>query len=98
MKSVNKVLVYVLLVVICLVTVYPIVQIFGISLRPANQLYSTSQKIIPDNASFNAYYEVLFEKDFFTWLRNSIFSMRGQQRTEDCMLVMRLESTTRKII
>jgi len=71
-KAVRTALVYVLLVVITLITVYPIVQIFGISLRPANELYSTSLRIIPENASLEAYRVVLFKKDFFTWLRNSV--------------------------
>jgi arabinogalactan oligomer/maltooligosaccharide transport system permease protein len=70
-KTIGTVLVYALLVVITVITVYPIVQIFGISLRPANQLYSTSLRIIPEGASFEAYRAVLFEKDFLTWLRNS---------------------------
>jgi arabinogalactan oligomer/maltooligosaccharide transport system permease protein len=71
-KVTGTVLVYVLLVFITIVTVYPIVQIFGISLRPANELYSTSLRIIPENASFESYRVVLFEKDFLTWLRNSV--------------------------
>jgi arabinogalactan oligomer/maltooligosaccharide transport system permease protein len=71
-KAVGTVLVYILLVVITFVTVYPILQIFGISLRPANELYSTSLRIIPENASFEAYRVILFEKDFLTWLRNSV--------------------------
>ncbi|HUV37118.1 MAG TPA: sugar ABC transporter permease [Patescibacteria group bacterium] len=70
-RVVKKILIYVLLVFITGVTIYPIVQIFGISLRPADQLYSTSLRIIPENASFDAYRKVIFEKDFFTWLRNS---------------------------
>jgi arabinogalactan oligomer / maltooligosaccharide transport system permease protein len=72
-KSLTKrVLIYVLLIFITIVTVYPIVQIFGISLRPANQLYSTSLRIVPEHASFESYRTVLFKKDFFTWLRNSL--------------------------
>ncbi len=70
-RIVKRVLLYALLVFITGVTVYPIIQIFGISLRPANELYSTSLRIIPENASFDAYRTVLFEKDFFTWLGNS---------------------------
>lgn len=67
----GRVLLYLLLTAITIVTVYPIVQIFGISLRPANELYSTSLRIIPEGASFDSYRKVLFEKDFFVWLRNS---------------------------
>jgi len=68
----KRAMLYVVLLAICSVTVYPIVQIFGVSLRPADQLYSTSLRIIPENASFASYRTVLFEKDFFLWLRNSL--------------------------
>jgi len=70
--AVKTALIYLVLVVVTIATVYPIVQIFGVSLRPANQLYSTSLRIVPENASFVSYRTVLFEKDFFTWLRNSL--------------------------
>ena len=52
-------------------TLYPIVQIVGISLRPADRLYTTSLRIIPEDATGHAYYSVLFEKDSPLWLRNS---------------------------
>jgi arabinogalactan oligomer/maltooligosaccharide transport system permease protein len=67
----GRIFVYLLLTAITIVTVYPIVQIFGISLRPANELYSTSLRIVPEGASFDSYRKVLFEKDFLTWMRNS---------------------------
>jgi arabinogalactan oligomer/maltooligosaccharide transport system permease protein len=69
---VKRIGLYALLVLITFLTVYPIIQVFGISLRPSNQLYSTSLKIIPDNATLDAYRAVLFEKNFFTWLWNSL--------------------------
>jgi arabinogalactan oligomer/maltooligosaccharide transport system permease protein len=59
------------LIVCCIATVYPILQIFTVSLRPADQLYSTSLALIPANATFRAYHRILFEKDFLVWLRNS---------------------------
>jgi arabinogalactan oligomer/maltooligosaccharide transport system permease protein len=71
-KRVETALVYALLVFITIVTVYPIVQIFGVSLRPANELYSTSLRIVPEHASFESYRTILFKKDFFTWLKNSL--------------------------
>jgi len=67
----TRALLYTVLVVVTIVTLYPIVQIFGISLRPADQLYSTSLRIVPEDATLEAYRQVIFEKDFFTWLRNS---------------------------
>ncbi len=71
-RALKMTLIYTVLVFVTVVTIYPIVQIFGISLRPANELYSTSLRIIPEDASFDSYRQVLFEKDFFTWLRNSV--------------------------
>jgi arabinogalactan oligomer / maltooligosaccharide transport system permease protein len=61
-----------LLVVIVLATIYPILQIFSISLRPSNALYSTSLELIPENASFESYRVMIFEKPFWTWMRNSL--------------------------
>jgi arabinogalactan oligomer/maltooligosaccharide transport system permease protein len=72
MRWFKRALLYLILIFICLVTIYPILQIFSVSLRPSDQLYSTSLKIIPENASLTSYRTVLFEKNFFLWLRNSI--------------------------
>jgi arabinogalactan oligomer/maltooligosaccharide transport system permease protein len=60
------------LILFTLATIYPIVQVFGISLRPGNRLYSTSLRIIPENATFEAYRAILFDKPFLLWMRNSI--------------------------
>jgi arabinogalactan oligomer/maltooligosaccharide transport system permease protein len=72
MRWFKRALLYLILIVICFATIYPILQIFSVSLRPSDQLYSTSLKIIPENASFTSYRTVIFEKNFFLWLRNSI--------------------------
>lgn len=71
-RIIKRVLLYVLLIFICFVTVYPILQIFSVSLRPADRLYSTSLQIIPNDASLDSYRTVLFKKNFFLWLRNSM--------------------------
>ncbi len=47
-------------------------QVFGISLRPGNRLYSTSLAIIPEGATFEAYRAILFDKPFLLWMRNSV--------------------------
>lgn len=67
-----SVLSHAFLIVFSLATIYPILQIVTVSLRPADQLYSTSLAIIPNDASFHAYYAILFEKDFLLWMRNSL--------------------------
>lgn len=52
-------------------TVFPILQIVSISLRPGDQLYSTSLALIPERASLESYRVMLFEKPFLRWLLNS---------------------------
>jgi len=59
------------LVAFAFATVYPILQIVTVSLRPGDQLYSTSLALIPDRATLAAYGTMLFEKPFLTWMRNS---------------------------
>lgn len=63
---------HLLLVIVTLATIYPVLQVVGISLRPDDRLYSTSLSLIPENATLKAYDTILFRKDFFTWLRNSL--------------------------
>jgi len=67
----GRVLVHAFLVFFTIGTVYPILQIVTISLRPSDQLYSTSLSLIPDGATLRAYRVMLFEKPFLLWLRNS---------------------------
>lgn len=67
----GRVLVHAFLVFFTLGTVYPILQIVTISLRPSDQLYSTSLSLLPDGATLRAYRVMLFEKPFLLWLRNS---------------------------
>ena len=67
----KKALLYALLIAITAVTIYPILVVIGISLRPGNALYSTSLALIPEGASLEAYRVVLFEKPFGRWMLNS---------------------------
>jgi arabinogalactan oligomer/maltooligosaccharide transport system permease protein len=68
----GKLLWHASLVVLLVVTLYPISQIITISLRPADSLYSTSLRLIPEHATLDAYRTMLFERPFFRWLRNSL--------------------------
>ena len=58
-------------------SVFPVLQIVGISLRPGDQLYSTSLQLIPDNATWEAYRIMLTEKPFLLWMRNSMIVALG---------------------
>jgi len=73
----GRVLVHAVLMVATAATLYPILQIVAISLRPADRLYSTSLAIIPPDATLEAYPTVLFERDFLLWLRNSFVVAAG---------------------
>ncbi|MEX2190629.1 MAG: sugar ABC transporter permease [Bacteroidota bacterium] len=62
---------YTVLAVFSLIAIFPIWQIVNISLRPGNQLLSTTLEIIPSGATFENYIMLLTERDFLTWMWNS---------------------------
>jgi arabinogalactan oligomer / maltooligosaccharide transport system permease protein len=62
---------YIVLVVFAIVALYPVWQIFNISLRPSNRLLSTSLELIPANASFDNYVSLFTERPFLRWMLNS---------------------------
>ena len=70
-RQILSVITHAFLILCCIMTVYPILQIVTVSLRPSDQLYSTSLALIPKHATIKAYYRILFEKDFLIWMRNS---------------------------
>lgn len=65
--------IYLFLIVFTLGTLYPVINIFSISLRPGDKLLSTSLEIIPDNATFKSYIELFTGRDFLLWVWNSTF-------------------------
>lgn len=69
----GRILLHAALVLFTAATVYPILQIVTVSLRPGDRLYSTSLALIPERATLEAYRIMLFEKPFLLWLRNSLF-------------------------
>lgn len=64
---------YAVLVVMALVALFPILQVFNISLRPADRLLSTSLELIPANATMGNYVALITERPFLLWLLNSSF-------------------------
>ena len=66
-----RVMTHAFLIAFSLATLYPILQIVTVSLRPGDQLYSTSLALIPARATLEAYGKMLFEKPFLIWMRNS---------------------------
>ena len=75
----KTILIHITLIIACVITVYPVLRVVTISLRPNDTLLTTSLRIIPENATLNNYKEVLFgdpeknrQSDFFLWIWNSI--------------------------
>jgi len=68
----GRVFVHLALVLACVVAVYPILRVVSVSLRPGDRLLSTSLAIVPPDATLENYRVVLFDKQFFLWLWNSL--------------------------
>lgn len=65
--------VYAVLALFVAIAVYPILQVFSISLRPEATLLSSDLSIIPANATWEHYVELLTRRPFLTWMWNSFF-------------------------
>jgi len=64
-------LIYVFLIVFTIATIYPIIVVINVSLRPGNMLHTTSLSLIPKNATLEAYRTLFLHKPFLRWLFNS---------------------------
>jgi arabinogalactan oligomer / maltooligosaccharide transport system permease protein len=62
---------YAILLLFCIISLYPVEQIFAISLRPANRLLSTRLELIPAHATFDSYKRLFSETQFMLWMLNS---------------------------
>ena len=65
-------LLHALAVAITIATVYPVLVVVNVSLRPSDALYTTSLRLIPENATLRAFSTLLFQKSFLLWMRNSL--------------------------
>ena len=54
------------------ISIYPVIRVFSISLRPGNQLQSTDLSILPDGWTWNSYIQLFTEQPFLRWLGNSL--------------------------
>lgn len=70
--KIKTIILHALLILACVVTVYPLLRILSVSLRPGDKLLSTSLALVPDNASFKSYADVLTSTHFLRWLWNSL--------------------------
>ena len=62
---------YAVLLVFSVVALFPIWQVVNISLRPGNQLLSTTLELLPTGATLESYVKLFTHRDFLLWMRNS---------------------------
>ncbi|MDH7486197.1 MAG: sugar ABC transporter permease [Anaerolineae bacterium] len=68
----KRLLIHLALILSCAISVYPVLRVLSVSLRPGDRLLSTSLAIIPDDATLKAYHTVVFDKPLLLWLWNSL--------------------------
>ncbi len=66
-----RLIVYAILFVFIVISIYPVVRVLSISLRPGDRLLSTSLAIIPDDATISNYITLFTERPFMRWVWNS---------------------------
>lgn len=64
--------IYAILIFFSALTLYPMLNVLSIALRPGNQLFSASLAIIPEGATLDNFRKAIFERDLLLWLRNSL--------------------------
>ena len=69
----GKIGAHIVLILFTLFSIYPVLRVFSISIRPGERLLTKSLAIIPEGANFHSYYRLFFEEPFLIWLRNSLF-------------------------
>jgi arabinogalactan oligomer/maltooligosaccharide transport system permease protein len=69
----KRVVIHFVLIIACIISIYPALRVFSVSIRPGNRVLSTDLAVIPAGATFEAYVSVIRDKDFLLWLWNSFF-------------------------
>jgi len=69
----KRVVIHFVLIIACIISIYPALRVFSVSIRPGNRVLSTDLAIIPAGATFEAYASVVRDKDFLLWIWNSFF-------------------------
>lgn len=67
----KRLVIHIILILACVVSVFPVLRVLAISLRPGSRLMSTDLAIIPADATLESYRVILFDKPFLNWVWNS---------------------------
>ena len=68
----KRVIIHLILWISCFLSIFPILRLFAVSLRPGDRLLSTDLSLIPPDATFQSYKIILLEKPFLSWVWNSL--------------------------
>ncbi len=70
-KKFETILIFVFLVIFTLITVYPVLNVIGISLRSENAFNTKSLLLFDKSSSLKTYIQLFTQTDFLLWIRNS---------------------------
>lgn len=68
----KKMMIYLILLIVSVWTVFPIWHIFKLSVGQADLYFSTDLNVFPTNWSFSSYKKLLVEVPFLNWMLNSL--------------------------
>jgi arabinogalactan oligomer/maltooligosaccharide transport system permease protein len=71
-SPIKRLVIHSILILSCVIAIYPVLRVVSVSLRPGDRLLSTSLAIIPEDASFENFISVVTDKDFLLWVWNSL--------------------------
>ena len=73
-KPLKRLVIHLLLALAALIAFFPILRVFSVALRPGNKLMDRNFTLIPENASLDAFVNVLTDpdSDLTLWLFNSL--------------------------
>jgi len=71
-SKIKSILLHLLLIIAVIITTYPLIRIFSVSIRPGDRIISTDLSIIPQGASFISYIKLFKETYFIKWIFNSL--------------------------
>jgi arabinogalactan oligomer/maltooligosaccharide transport system permease protein len=72
----KRLIIHLILIGYCVLSVYPLLRIFSVSLRPGNRLLSTDLSIIPANATLENF-RLIFNQGLLQWIWNSLIITVG---------------------
>ncbi len=73
----KRALIHLVLIITTIIIVFPVVRVFSTAIRPGDNLLNPTLEIIPEGATLDAFYHVLFETNLLNWIVNSLVVTMG---------------------